>query len=90
MDSIFVDDAVDIVLDVGCDVSDATVRKIKYRKPNGETGVWDAALDTDPTKIKCSNIIFDKAGQWEIQAYVESSTLKSHGKIVRVLVKTHI
>jgi len=90
MINVFAGDSVDIVLNVGCDVSDAVVRKIKYRKPNGETGAWDAALSDDPTKIEADNVVFDKAGQWEIQAYIESTTLKSHGKIVYLLVKTHL
>ncbi|RLI53955.1 MAG: hypothetical protein DRP09_14435 [Candidatus Thorarchaeota archaeon] len=88
MINVFVGDTVDVVLDVGCDVSGTSVQKIKYKKPSGESGAWDATvLGDNPTKIKADNVVFDRAGQWEIQAYVESMTLKSHGKIVRLLVK---
>jgi len=87
---VFVDDVVDVILNTGCDVSNATVWKIRYEKPSGGKGEWSATLDDDPTKIRCSNVVFDEVGQWKIQACVETPTAKNYGRIVHLLVKTHL
>ncbi|RLI40651.1 hypothetical protein DRO59_08795 [Candidatus Bathyarchaeota archaeon] len=88
--SVFMGDVVDVILNVGCDTSTATIWKIKYRKPDGQVGVWDAVVDDDPTRIRCKSAVFDKVGWWEIQACIESPPLTSHGKIAYLFVRARL
>ena len=88
--SVFMGDVVDVILNVGCDTSTATAWKIKYRKPDGQVGAWDAVVDDDPTRIRRKSVIFDKVGWWEIQACIESPPLASHGKIAHLFVRARL
>jgi len=76
------DVGVEIVLDVGTDISKATVMIIKYKKPSGGRGFWDAEKK-DATKIFYipGPGELDDAGIWDMQAYVESPGWKLHGKV---------
>ena len=75
------DIGVEIVLDVGTDISSATVRKIKFRRPNRTFGVWDAS-EKSSTSIAyvTQDGDLNDAGIWILQAYVEKATWKLHGK----------
>jgi len=88
--SVFMGDVIDVILNVGCDASTATVWKIKYRKPDGQVGAWGAVVDDDPTRIRRKSVIFDKVGWWEIQACIESPPLASHGKIAHLYVRARL
>ena len=70
------------MLDVETDISEATVIKIKYKKPNGDQGFWGAEKK-DATKIfyLTGSGDLDSAGIWDMQAYVESPGWKLHGKV---------
>jgi hypothetical protein len=61
-----------IILDCGSDISTATVRKIKARKPSGALVEWNAAASgsNSITYTTQANDI-DEAGSWSIQAYIE-------------------
>lgn len=76
------DVGVEIVLDVETDISEATVMKIKYKKPSGNQGFWNAEKK-DATKIfyVTGPGELDDAGIWDMQAYVESPGWKLHGKV---------
>lgn len=80
-----------IVLDCGVDVSSATVRKIRYKKPSGSTGEWDAELE-DQTKIYyvTQEGDLDETGTWTVQAYVEMPNWKGHGHEASFYVYPHI
>jgi hypothetical protein len=78
-----VNDTVKITLDCNLDVSAYTNLDIKYRKPDGTTGVWDATIDpTDNAKIyyQCDNDDLDIDGEWKVQAYVSVGASQLHGK----------
>lgn len=58
---------------VGQDVTGATC-KIKYKKPNGDTGSWDAEIVTAAIGVIKYEIAdasdIDMAGDWTVWAYV--------------------
>ena len=76
------DKGIEIIIDVGTDISGATVRKIKYKKPvDGKTGYWTAAEKTTTSIAYVTQATdLNEAGTWELQAYVEKSTWKLHGE----------
>lgn len=78
-----------ITLTLGEDASTATVRTIKYEKPNGSVGGWDAELGADNESIyydTASADDLDQAGTWTLESYVEMPTGKWHGERVRLRV----
>lgn len=71
-----------IILDVGVDITGATEMQIKYRKPGGEMGHWDAieeGIEQISYLTKADD--FDYAGTWSLQAYVKTQGWKIHGDI---------
>jgi len=70
-----------IVLFVGQDIQDATVRHIVYKKPSGEVGYWLATLrgllEIEYT-VQAGD--FDEAGKWELQAYIETPNWSHYGE----------
>ncbi len=81
------DSDIKIVLNVGVDISAATVMRIKYCRPDSVTGYWSATAE-GTTAITYTTITSDLsvAGDWRLQAYVEN-TWKRHGRIIRVRVE---
>lgn len=72
MSKIYVGDiGIAIRLDTKQNVSSASVKKIKYKKPNGDEGEWDATVVSN-TKLQyiTESGVLDKAGSWLLQAYV--------------------
>ena len=76
-----------IILDCVEDVSSATVRNIKVRKPDGLRTTWTATLD-GTTKIKyvIQTGDLDVVGDWSLQAYVEMTGWKGSGELVTLRV----
>jgi len=86
------DIGVKIVLDALVDISDATVRKIKYKKPDGTTGSWDAALES-AMKLSFVTIAgsLNQSGVWWLQIYFETASgQKISGEWVEVTVLDRI
>lgn len=81
------DSSVAIILSVGVDISDATVMRIKYRRPDGYASYWTAEA-SGTTAITYTTDADDLciAGDWRLQAYVEN-TWKRHGLICRLRVE---
>ena len=74
------DMGVEIVLDVGTDISGATIRKIKFKRPNGTIGVWNAtAKSSTSIAYVTKEGDLNNAGIWTLQAYIEKATWKLHG-----------
>lgn len=72
-----------ITLELNEDVSASTVRKIKYRNPNGVLGEWTAAL-TAPTQISFTTTVvgdLSVVGRWALQAYIEIPGWKGHSTL---------
>lgn len=89
MSEVFTGDVgTEIEVDCGVDVSTATVRKLKVRRPNGTQVEW-AASAKGTTKI--SYVVADgdlsMPGVWQIQAYIEMPGWKGRGGIAKLEVK---
>lgn len=63
-----------IRLDTQVDLTDATIMKIKYKKPGGTTGEWNASKDTTYTTRIYYNIpddtVIDESGMWTFWSFV--------------------
>ncbi len=75
------------------DVSTATLRQIKYRKPSGATGLWPATVQGTQIlryiTLAASDV--DEAGAWQFQPYVEKADgRKVHGRMQTVVVEDHL
>jgi len=70
----------EIVLDCVAVVTGLTTAKIKYRKPDGTTGEWDAEIEgTTQIKYVTAKDDLDVPGVWILQAYVEFPAWSGHG-----------
>ena len=78
-----------IILSVGVDISAATTRQIKYRKPDGTTGAWTAIEESTTSISYTTTAVTDLniSGTWQLQAYVITPSWTTHGEIVRLKVK---
>lgn len=72
-----------IKLDVGSDVTGATVHKIKFIKPDGTTGDWDATVATQYLQYTTVDGDLDQVGEWVAQALVTTASGTWHGEIAR-------
>ena len=74
-----------ITLDVGIDVSGATVKKMKYVKPDGTSGEWTAGQIEiiNTTKFRFTTVAttdLDVTGKWQVNTYAEVAGWKGHGE----------
>ena len=77
----YLDEGVKIILNVGVDISDSTVHKIKFKRPNGTSGEWAAERENATSisyLIQTNDLNY--AGIWKLQAYVETPNWKLHGE----------
>lgn len=82
---IFVGDiGTEIILEAGEPLTDQTTLQIRYIKPTGETGTWDAEVygvgDTQAIYVTIEGDI-DEAGVWKFQLYVELTDWLGYGTI---------
>ena len=78
----FVGDSINLRLSTGIDVSAYSINRIRYVKPNGNTGYWNASADpSDVTVMQytMNNGELDIRGTWIVQAYVQEGDTKFHG-----------
>ncbi len=73
-------------------LADETILKLKYRKPDGTTGEWDAIVhDTnyaEYTTLLATDL--DQAGVWSLQIYIETPSWTGHSEIKKFDVKPNI
>lgn len=82
MSKVYVGDkGTEIILDCGADISTATIRKIKAKKPDGSTVDWTATA-SGTTAVKYTTLTGDlsMAGNWQLQAYVETPAWSGLGE----------
>lgn len=79
-----------IRVDVGSDVTGATVKKIKYIKPNGDSGDWDATIATQYLQHTTVDEDLDQVGEWIVQALVTTGSGTWHGEVTRFEVRNPI
>jgi hypothetical protein len=85
----FIGDTVQIILDTGIDISGFTSFIMKYRRPDGSSGIWVAEID--PTNVKRMIYLtlqddLNQSGMWAVQAHVELNGTMLHGKWVNFTV----
>jgi hypothetical protein len=81
------DEGTEILVDVGDDISTATVLKLKVLKPSGEADTWDGTLvGTTIIKYIVQTGDFDESGTYQLQAYVEMPAWKGHGDLTKFVV----
>lgn len=67
--------------DCGEDISDQTVLKLKYIKPDGTTGEWVATVyDNNTAQYITADITDLIAGEMFIQVYIESPSWIGHSE----------
>ena len=79
-----------IRVDVGSDITGATVREIKYIKPNGIKGAWTATVVEKYLHYVTKEGDLDQIGEWIVQALVTTSLGTWHGEITRFEVQEPI
>lgn len=88
MGKIFINDiGTEILLDTSVNLTTASVTDIKYLKPNGSTGIWNASIQDD-TKLKYIAIAsdFDTVGEYRLQASVWLPSWRGHGNTAKLVV----
>ena len=75
-----------IRVDVGSDITGATVHEIKYIKPDGTTDSWDATVSTQYLQYTTVDGDLDQVGEWKIQALVTTASGTWHGELTRFTV----
>jgi hypothetical protein len=73
--------ALDLTLDTTIDLTTATDVWMKYKKPDGTIGIWDATIDDPVTDgiiryIIQSSSDLDQLGEWTRWAYIEINSTK--------------
>ena len=79
----FVGDTVTIRLNTGIDLTGHDEVLIKYEKPDGSTGSWDASMAIGAYSIEfdTDTNTLDQRGTWRLQAFVEfPADVRLHGK----------
>jgi len=82
-----------IILDSGSDISLATIKKIKYEKPNEAKGEWEDGVEIfEVNKLKyfTKNGDLNQVGTWTVQIYVELPAWKGHGEKAKFVVHDFI
>jgi hypothetical protein len=76
-----------LIAECGTDITAATTRQIKYRKPDGTSGAWTATQESG-TSISYTVVSgdIDFTGDLQIQAYVITPTWTLYGDIARLTV----
>lgn len=79
----FVGDLITIQMLTGITLTGAQCA-IKFRRPDGTVGFWSATIDPLDATImyyETDSNDLNLSGEWKLQAFVESPTLRGHGKI---------
>ncbi|MCO4819800.1 MAG: hypothetical protein KC517_09260 [Bacteroidetes bacterium] len=97
-------DTVRIGINIGSDISGASVTQIKYKTPAGDTGVWTATIGSTDTTVDgvvyvanqwiyydAVTATFDETGYWTFQSYLELPTDRAfHGDKVTKFINPYI
>lgn len=83
-DKVYINDVgTKIKLYTGQDISSATIVKISYKKPNGDTGEWDGSIEEDEYVVYIVQAgDLDQVGIWKLQAYVVLPDWTGRGETV--------
>jgi len=73
----FVGDTVRLILKTGINISGFTILEVRFKRPNGTTGIWTASVysgDNTWMEYITSTADINIAGIWAVQVFVESPT----------------
>ena len=95
MQETFVGDTIKLILKTSLVLSGYEDFLIKYKKPDGTTGEFIAAISSEDTKwleVTLDVNDLDQAGEWTLQACIkdDSEAVILHGKFVNLMVKEPI
>lgn len=79
-----------ITLETTFTLAGASVAQILYRKPNGQTGAWNASISGNNLTYNISSTDVDIVGNWRLQAYVVIDGEKYYGAEVTQQFKSPI
>lgn len=89
----FIGDTIKIVLKTDIDLSGYSNLQIKFKRPDGTIGVWDASLSVDSDEWMEYNTLttdLNAPGVWALQAYISYIGIELHGKWDNLIVFTPI
>lgn len=74
----------EVLVDCGCDLTGATVTRLKVEKPDGTVIEWTAAIHQN-NYLKYVTVAgdFDQSGEYKLQAYVKLPDWEGHGETTR-------
>jgi len=80
--------ALRIELTAGVDITGATIKRIKYKKPSGVEGYWDASVSDASTGVIYYDVALqteiDESGEWIFWAYITFADGRSApGEVVK-------
>lgn len=70
---------IDVVMNPMRDITGGTNVHIRYRKPKGQTGVWNATIQDGKIMYSATTSDIDQKGRWHLQSFVtlDGKQLKS-------------
>lgn len=76
------------------DISSATTKQFKFKKPDGITSTIDASFTTDGSdgnlQYTVTSGFLDQSGTWQVQVYLVLPTWQGHSDIKRFEVRLNI
>lgn len=80
-----------LILEVGADISTASVLRIYYRKPDGSSGYWTASQEsTNSISYLLQSADLTVTGVWKVQPYIVMDDEIIRGDIERFEVKENL
>jgi len=73
----------DVIVDCGCDISTATVKEIRVKKPDGKIVKWDdcEVFDNNYLVYTLKEGDLDLDGSYALQVYIEIDNWKGLGEV---------
>jgi hypothetical protein len=85
----FMGDTGEIRLTTGINTVPYTTKQIKFTRPNGTTGHWDAATDPNDNTciiVTCNSSTLTMPGMWKVQTYLSNGNEILHGQRTNLIV----
>lgn len=84
MEKVFAGHSKLLQFDSGIDLTAMPTKLIRYKKPDGTTGQWNATLDGISVLVKQVTDEFNQLGIWELQGFAAAGSTSWHGDVVKV------
>lgn len=73
-----------INLSTGLDLGSATHPKIRYKNPDGVSGIWNGTINGTNISYTLTNTDVTVSGTWKMQAHVQINSLDQYGDVIQV------